>query len=180
MANNIAWLDLEMTGLDPETDNILEIGCFITNDALEITSPIFHMIIHNSDDILKSMDKWCKKTHTKNGLITEVMNSKTSLEVAEKKLIQFFKAHASSDKAIILAGNSIYIDKGFLCEHMPRLYPMLHYRVIDVSSFAEIFKRVNPQKYAQRPKKRCIHRAVNDIKDSLAEMQYYKSFISLT
>ncbi|XP_034940288.1 oligoribonuclease [Chelonus insularis] len=171
--NNIVWIDMEMTGLDIEKDRILEISALVTNQDLEIISPTFHTIIHQPDNIMANMNEWCLKNHAETGLIDDVKKSNVNIKEAESKLLDFLKPF-TEEKANPLAGNTIWMDRIFLRKYMYNVDIYLNYRIIDVSSIKELCKRWAPHIAENVPKKRNKHRAVEDIEDSIKELQYYR------
>ncbi|XP_063973031.1 probable oligoribonuclease [Diachasmimorpha longicaudata] len=171
---NIVWMDMEMTGLDAVKDHILEVACLVTDKELNVISSDFHEIIHQSDEILNNMNEWCKKNHQATGLCDAVRKSEISLETAEERLLSFLKEYVP-EKACPVAGNSIYMDRMFLRVHMPIADEFLHYRLIDVSTIAELAKRWNAPAVSAAPKKKELHRAIDDIRESIEQLKYYKS-----
>jgi len=168
------WLDLEMTGLNPRKDAILEIACVVTDGNLEVIAQGPDIIIAQSESTLSAMDKWCTLTHKKTGLYDLVLKSETSVEDAERQTLAFLRQHTKENYAQ-LAGNSVWMDRVFLMHHMPRLYDFLHYRTIDVSTIKELahcwyFK--NPK---LQFKKQNAHRALDDIFESIQELKHYKN-----
>lgn len=179
-SNNIVWIDLEMTGLDVEKDRILEIACIITDSELNITAKGPNIILHEPDSVLESMNEWCKKHHTETGLVEAVKESKITLQQAEKEILDFVKQYCPA-KTCPMAGNSIYMDRLFISKYMPTMNDYLHYRVIDVSTIKELCKRWNDNAYSSSPRKRLVHRALDDILESITELTYYKkSFFRTT
>ncbi|KAL1501373.1 hypothetical protein ABEB36_006703 [Hypothenemus hampei] len=164
---------MEMTGLDIDKDQIMEIACIITDSKLNIVAESPNLIIHQPQAILSNMNDWCQKQHRKTGLVDACLNSQTSLKTAEEIILNFLKQHASP-KISQLAGNSVYMDRYFLMKHMPQVHEYLHYRIIDVSSIKELCRIWNLSIYQQRPKKEFSHRALSDIKESVKELKWYK------
>lgn len=173
LTSNIVWMDLEMTGLDVQKDKILEVSCLITDKNLEIIAESPTLVIHQPEQVLSSMNEWCVKHHGDSGLIKACMNSTVSTEKAEDVLLNFLKNNIP-EKSCPLAGNSIYMDRMFLMSYMPRLNDYLHYRIIDVSSIKELCRRWNPRVYRNQPKKLLAHRTLDDIKDTIEELKFYK------
>jgi oligoribonuclease len=169
---NLVWLDLEATGLDPLKYYILEIGVIITDSHLkEITKP-FNIVINYPESILEDANDWVKEHLSDNGLFDEVRNSDTVTTQAEKELIKFISPYVEQGEAT-LCGNSIYKDRSFLVQHMPDLENWFSYRMIDVTSIKELFKIWNKVK---DPFKKDVdsHRAISDIKESIAELRFYR------
>ncbi|MEN9362001.1 MAG: hypothetical protein RL095_3536 [Verrucomicrobiota bacterium] len=169
---NLVWIDLEMTGLDPRRDSILEIACLITNKDLEIIAEGPDLVIHASDETLAAMNAWCRENHGRSGLTQACRDSKISLADAEAQVLEFIQQYALPGKSP-LCGNSIGMDRMFLFHYMPKLLEHLHYRVIDVSSFKEVSWRWYGEMVPKFSKK-TKHRALDDIRESVAEMCHYR------
>ncbi|XP_017754144.1 PREDICTED: probable oligoribonuclease [Eufriesea mexicana] len=167
----IVWIDLELTGLNIETDTILEIACLITNKDLDIVSEPFNVVIHHPAVVLENMNEWCTYNLPKCGLVQESKDSKISLKDAEQMLLDFLNKHIPS-KVCPLAGNTIYMDRLFLIKLMPSVNDYLHYRIIDVSSIKELVRRWYGKQFKKDTKLQ--HRALPDIKNSIKELKYYK------
>ncbi|XP_057339998.1 probable oligoribonuclease isoform X3 [Microplitis mediator] len=179
MKNNIVWMDMEMTGLDIENDKILEIACLVTNEDLKIISTDFQIVIHQPDDVLNNMNSWCIRTHSASGLLDVVKSSKNTVQDAESKLMEFLRTYAT-EKITPLAGNTIWMDRIFLRKYLPIVDEYLNYRIIDVSTIKELARRWNSQVFEEGPSKRYNHRGLDDIKESIVELEYYKrSFFKL-
>lgn len=170
----LVWMDLEMTGLDPSKHLICEIATIITDDELEVIDTGPSIVIHVSDPDLKLMDDWCVQHHGDSGLTHKMKTSTTTARQAEVKTLNFIKRHIKAHGAP-LCGNSIWQDRRFLAAQMPELEQYLHYRCVDVSSIKELAKRWYPKKRA--PGKGSAHRALDDIKDSIAELKYYRKHL---
>uniref|UniRef100_A0A1B0CEV4 Probable oligoribonuclease n=1 Tax=Lutzomyia longipalpis TaxID=7200 RepID=A0A1B0CEV4_LUTLO len=177
-SKNLIWMDMEMTGLDIKKDRILEVACIVTDPELNVISMSEDYIIHQPDDILRGMDEWCVKTHGESGLTEACRKSKFTVDAVEEELLNFLKQHAR-EKECPLAGNSVYMDKLFMLEHMPRLADFLHYRIVDVSTVKELCRRWNTDIYWKAPKKKLTHRALDDILESIEELKYYRKFMFL-
>jgi oligoribonuclease len=173
--NTLVWLDLEMTGLNPERDVILEIATIITDDQLTIIQTGPHCIIHQPHNILDSMDSWCKKHHTASGLIDDVIQSNTTVHEAEEKTVAFLKQYCQPKK-VLLCGNSVWQDRIFLQKYMPQLLNFFHYRIIDVSSIKELIFRWYPNNIHKEFKKNDKHRASDDIMQSIGELLHYRTY----
>lgn len=174
MKNNIVWIDLEMTGLHPEVDTIIEAACLITNTDLEIVAEGPDIVVHRDAAVFDTMDSWNRRQHTKSGLWEKVVASKITVEEAEDRLLTFIKANTRSRP--YLAGNSIWQDRRFIRKYMPRLDSYLHYRMLDVSSIKIVVDYWRPKVAHQ---KRESHRAMDDIKESIEELKLYKNRIFL-
>ncbi|XP_076035028.1 putative oligoribonuclease [Oratosquilla oratoria] len=172
----LVWVDLEMTGLDVSKEKIMEAAVLITDSKLEVVAEGPNIIIHVDNETLDSMDNWCKTHHGESGLTEGCRKSKITLEAAEDQLLQFVVQHTDKGKAP-LAGNSVHADKKFLDKYMPKLMKHLHYRIVDVSTIKELCRRWYPAEFEGAPKKKLAHRALDDIKESIAEMKYYKETI---
>lgn len=168
----IVWIDLEMSGLNPLQDKILEIATIITDSNLSVIAEGPELTINQPESLFATMDDWNQEHHTKSGLWEKVINSKISLEEAESQTLAFIKKHCS-ERSAPLAGNSIWQDRRFLSIHMVNLNEFLHYRIIDVSSIKELTKRWYPDK--EYKNKKGAHRALDDIKESIEELHYYKA-----
>ncbi|XP_011640860.1 probable oligoribonuclease isoform X1 [Pogonomyrmex barbatus] len=174
--NYIVWIDMEMTGLEVDKDHILEIACIVTDEKLNIISEELNIVIHQSDIILENMNAWCKENHKKTGLIEKSRSSTITIEEAENIVLNFLKKYTEKDSCP-LAGNTVYMDRLFLYKYMPSVNNYLHYRIIDVSTVKELVKRWNPDVYKSIPRKRLRHRALDDIRESIDELKYYKRHI---
>ena len=172
MNNNLIWIDLEMTGLDPETDTIIEIATVVTDSDLNIIAEGPEIIIHESKEKMDLMDEWCVKHHGESGLTDRVINSNISCAQAEQETLAFVKKWTEAG-ASPLCGNSIGQDRRFLVRYMADLEAHFHYRNIDVSSIKELGKRWAPEMTSGH-KKQGSHLAMMDIKESISELQYYR------
>lgn len=170
--DNLVWIDLEMTGLDPEKEGIIEIASVITDKDLNVLGEGPNLIIRQSAKLLKGMDDWNQQQHGKSGLLAAVKKSKITVKKAEKKTLDFIKKYCVAKKAI-LCGSAIYHDRRFIIKYMPKLNEFLHYRLIDVSGIKELVRRWYP-KDKNSPKKTEDHRALSDILESVAELRYYR------
>ncbi|MEG0676341.1 MAG: oligoribonuclease [Comamonas sp.] len=169
---NLVWLDCEMTGLQPETDRVIEIAVVVTNSDLSIRveGPVF--AIHQSDALLNGMDAWNKGTHGKSGLIERVKASTVTEAEAEAALIAFLSKYVPKGK-VPLCGNSIAQDRRFMERYMPKLNNFFHYRNIDVSTLKELARRWKPVAYTSF-KKAQRHTALADVHESIDELQHYR------
>ncbi|MDG2210878.1 MAG: oligoribonuclease [Acidimicrobiales bacterium] len=170
----LVWIDLEMTGLDPERDVIVEIATLITNDELEIIAEGPDLVIHHSDEALSIMNDYVRNMHETSGLLTEIEQSSVSMEQAGMETLQFIQSHVQEAGSVPLCGNSIGTDRRFLIKAFPEIDNFLHYRCIDVSTIKELARRWNPDVLTNAPKKNGGHRALNDIQESVIELRYYR------
>jgi oligoribonuclease len=171
---NLVWIDLEMTGLDITTDVILEIACVITDGDLNVIAEGPSLIIHQPEEKLTSMGKWCQDHHGKTGLTDAVRNSTISLQYAYDEIVAFIKDYCPSNTGI-LAGNSVWQDRIFLEKYMPAITQHLHYRIVDVSTVKELLKRWYPTSKNIEYKKNDQHRALSDVYESIAELKHYRT-----
>ena len=173
--NNIVWMDLEMTGLNPEHDRIIEMATIITDRELNIVAQGPVIVIKQSDELLAGMDEWNTRTHTKTGLVDKIKRSKITEREAEIETLDFIQRHTPKGRAP-LCGNSICQDRRFLYKYMPELSDWLHYRNIDVSSVQELFKSWRPEVLANFSK-RSTHQALDDIRESIEELKFYRQYM---
>ena len=173
--NNLVWMDLEMTGLDPFRDQIIEIATIVTDDRLEIlaTGPV--IAIHQPEHVLAAMDDWNRRHHNDSGLLARVRASEYDEQGAERETLAFLQRHVPA-KASPLCGNSICQDRRFLARCMPRLESYFHYRNLDVSSLKILAQRWAPQ-VAESFEKQSAHLALEDIKESIAELRHYREHL---
>ena len=170
--NNLIWIDLEMTGLDTNNDYIIEIATIVTDAKLNVLAegPIF--AIHQQDAILDSMDEWNTRQHGKSGLTQRVKDSTVTEAEAEQKTIEFLRKYVPAGVSP-MCGNSICQDRRFLAREMPQLERYFHYRNLDVSSLKELARRWRPD-ILNGLKKNASHLALDDIRDSIAELRHYR------
>ncbi|MEJ2042426.1 MAG: oligoribonuclease [Reinekea sp.] len=170
--SNLIWIDLEMSGLKPETDHILEIATLVTDKDLNILAEGPCLVIYQPDSVLEAMDEWCTTHHGESGLTEKVRHSAISVEQAERETVEFLKEWVEPGVSP-LCGNSIWQDRRFLIKYMPELDGYCHYRNIDVSTLKELAARWQPDVLAGFSKKGA-HRALDDIIESIQELQYYR------
>jgi oligoribonuclease len=167
-------MDLEMTGLDPDRERIIEIAVLVTDAQLEITAEGPDLVIHQPETLLSQMDGWNQKHHAASGLLERVRASTISEAQAEAEVLAFLREHVP-ERSVPLAGNSIHQDRRFLRRYMPSVDNYLHYRNLDVSTIKELARRWYPELYAKAPDKRGAHRALDDIRESIAELRFYRT-----
>ncbi len=172
---NLIWIDLEMTGLDPLEDRIIEIATIVTDKNLNIIEEGPTLAVKQSDDMLNGMDEWCTTQHGKSGLTDRVKNSSVSEDTAEAVTLAFLQKYVPEGRSP-MCGNSICQDRRFLARWMPELEEFFHYRNLDVSSLKELARRWAPD-VCEGFNKESSHLAMDDIKDSIAELQYYRKTI---
>ncbi len=178
-SKNIIWIDLEMTGLTPETDRIIEIATIVTDLNLNVLAegPVF--AIHQSEDVLGLMNKWNQDTHGASGLIERVRQSSITETDAENQTLEFLKQFIKKGRSP-MAGNSICQDRRFLYNYMPKLEAFFHYRNLDVSTLKELAMRWAPKLIDENSDKNSTHQALDDIRGSIDELRYYREhFIKL-
>lgn len=175
-ADRLVWIDLEMTGLDPSVEEIVEVACIVTEADLTEVDAGISLVVKASDAALAAMDPFVRNMHTDSGLLPEI-GSGVSLEEAQRQVLAYVASHVPDAKKAPLAGSSVYVDRGFLARHMPELDAYLHYRLVDVSTVKELTKRWYPKVYFASPEKRGNHRALGDIRESIAELRYYRDAI---
>jgi oligoribonuclease len=171
----LVWLDMEMTGLDPDRERIIEMATILTDGQLTEIAVGPELVIHQADETLAAMDDWNTKHHGGSGLTERVRQSLISDAEAEAQTIAFIDAHVSPRERPVLAGNSIHQDRRFIRRYMPMLEKRLHYRMVDVSTIKELARRWYPQVIARQPSKRDTHRALDDIRESIDELRFYRS-----
>lgn len=177
--DNLIWLDMEMSGLLPDTDRILELAAVVTDAQLNVIAESPVLVVHQSDAVLDGMDAWNKGTHGRSGLIDKVKASTLDEEAATDAMLAFLKEHVPAGKSP-MCGNSICQDRRFMARYMPRLEQFFHYRNLDVSVFKELSRRWRPDIYAGF-KKASRHEALADIYESIDELKYYREhFLNMT
>jgi oligoribonuclease len=175
----LVWLDLEMTGLDPARDVILEIATLVTDDDLRIVAEGPDLVVHQPDDVLRRMDAFVTEMHQRSGLTEKVRASTTTLEEAGASTLAFIRQHVPQPRTVPLAGNSIGTDRRFLAAYLPGIEEHLHYRCVDVSTVKELAKRWYPGVVKAGPSKAGAHRAMDDIRESVEELRYYRQAVFL-
>ncbi len=176
--NNLVWLDMEMTGLDPDEDRIIEVGMVVTDSQLNTLAQAPVLVVHQADAVLEAMDDWNKGTHARSGLIGKVKASVLDEAQAEEQLLAFLAQYVPG-KISPMCGNSICQDRRFLARHMPRLEAYFHYRNLDVSTLKELARRWKPE-IVKGLVKQGKHEALADIYESIEELKYYReNFLKL-
>jgi oligoribonuclease len=167
-------MDLEMTGLDCTKDVIVEIATIVTDDDLTVIAEGPDLVVHQPPDVLAAMDPFIVEMHSKSGLLDAIRTSPISLAAAGAQTLDFIRQHAPQPNSVPLCGNSIGMDRRFLAAYLPDIEAHLHYRSIDVSSVKELVRRWYPKISHARPKKDGLHRALDDVRDSIEELRYYR------
>jgi oligoribonuclease len=173
----LVWMDLEMTGLDPAVHTIVEIATLITDDDLDIVAEGPDLVIHQPAEALAVMPDVVRAMHTESGLLQAIERSSLTLAEAGDRTLAFIKAHVPEPHTVPLAGNSIGTDRRFLAVFLPDIEHWLHYRSVDVSSIKELARRWYPGALDGAPSKVGSHRALGDIRESIAELRYYRSTV---
>ncbi|MFI5611722.1 oligoribonuclease [Amycolatopsis sp. NPDC051903] len=175
MTDHLVWIDCEMTGLDLGKDALIEIAALVTDADLNVLGDGVDIVIHTDDTTLDGMPQVVHDMHAKSGLTEEVRASTVTLAEAEQRVLDYIREHVPDPGTAPLAGNSIATDRGFISRDMPALDSHLHYRMVDVSSVKELVRRWYPRIYYAKPEKGLAHRALADIKESIGELDYYRS-----
>ncbi len=173
----LVWLDLEMTGLDPARHVIVEIATLVTDDDLNVVAEGPDLVVHHQPDVLAGMDDVVRAMHERSGLLDDIVRSTVTLEEAGRRTLEFVRSHVPEARSAPLCGNSIGTDRRFLAVYLNELEEYLHYRSVDVSTVKELCRRWYPQAFAAAPVKAGAHRALGDIRESVAELRYYRSAI---
>lgn len=171
-AERLIWIDMEMTGLDPEACRIIEVAAIVTDNQLNVIAEAPVLAIHQSDALLAAMDEWCTRTHGASGLVARVQASTIDEAAAEAQLIDFLSQHVTPGSSP-MCGNSIGQDRRFMARYMPQLERFFHYRNLDVSTLKELCRRWRPDLMAGLHKQG-THLALDDIRESIAELRYYR------
>lgn len=169
---NLVWIDMEMTGLDPDKDKVIELAAIVTDPHLNVLAEGPVLVIHQSGEVLDGMDAWNKGTHGRSGLIDRVKASTVTEAQAEDEMIEFLRQYVPAGKSP-MCGNSICQDRRFMARHMPKLEAFFHYRNVDVSTLKELCRRWKPELIAGF-KKHQLHTALADIRESVEELKYYR------
>lgn len=173
----LVWMDLEMTGLDPDRDVIVEIATIVTDDDLNVVAEGPELVVHQPPSALVGMDKVVVDMHTSSGLLDQIAASTVSLEEAGAATLAFIKAHVPEPRTVPLCGNSIGTDRRFLARYLPDIENHLHYRSVDVSTIKELARRWYPRVLTAQPRKATAHRALDDIRESISELAYYRQHL---
>lgn len=176
MNNRMVWIDCEMTGLSLIEDALVEVAALVTDSELNILGEGVDIVIRPPDASLESMPEVVRSMHTASGLLDE-LDQGTTLADAEAQVLAYVREHAPDPRKAPLCGNSVGTDRGFLARDMPALEEHLHYRIVDVSSVKELARRWYPRAYFNSPDKKGNHRALADIRESIAELRYYREAI---
>ncbi len=170
------WIDLEMTGLDPDKERIIELAAILTDPHMNEIDRLGPIVVRQSNELLDAMDDWNQKHHGRSGLVDLVKNSKITEKQCEEMVMDLLRKNKVPKNKSILCGNSIWQDRRFLVRYMPQISEFLHYRMLDVSSFKLVKEHWYPkQKPFEKPKE--AHRALEDIEESIREMKYYKEYM---
>ncbi len=176
--NHLIWLDMEMSGLNPDTDRVLELAIVVTDNALNTVAELPVLVVHQPDSVLDGMDDWNKSTHARSGLIAKVKASTLDETTMEAQFIELLAQHVPKGVSP-MCGNSICQDRRFMARHLPRLEAFFHYRNLDVSTLKELMKRWKPE-LAKGMVKHGKHEALADIYESIEELKYYRdNFLKL-
>jgi len=170
----LAWMDLEMTGLDHTADVIVEIATIVTDDDLNVIAEGPDLVVHQPPDVLARMGDVVREMHTRSGLLPQIEASTVTLAEAGEATLAFLRSHIPEARSVPLCGNSIGTDRRFLAAYLPEIEEFLHYRSVDVSSVKELIKRWNPAILGDAPAKKESHRALDDIRESIEELRFYR------
>lgn len=173
----LVWMDLEMTGLEPDRHVIVEIATIITDDELEVVAEGPDIVVSATEDELAAMDPYVTRMHTASGLLDRIRASSTTVAEAGAVTLDFLRSHIPEPASVPLCGNSIGTDRRFLAAHLPEIESYLHYRSVDVSTIKELGRRWAPELVAGAPTKAGSHRALDDIRESIAELRYYRDHL---
>lgn len=172
----LVWIDMEMSGLDPATERVLEIAVLVTDAELQTIAEGPELVLHQDESVLGAMDEWNTTHHTASGLVERVRASTLREAEAQDQILAFLAAHTAPGQAP-LAGNSVHQDRRFLRRWLPGVDAHLHYRIVDVSTVKELARRWYPRQFAEVPPKREAHRALEDIRESIAELRWYREHV---
>jgi len=175
----LVWMDLEMTGLDPARNTIVEIATLVTDDELAVVAEGPDIVVHAGPEALAAMEDVVREMHTRSGLLGAIESSTVTLEEAGRQTLAFIKEHVPAPRTVPLCGNSIGTDRRFLAAHLPEIESWLHYRSVDVSTLKELCRRWYPAVLAEAPAKKTAHRALDDVRESVAELTYYRRSVFL-
>ena len=178
--DRLVWIDLEMTGLEPDRHVIVEVAAVVTDAELNILDEGLDLVVHATEEQLGEMDDFVTAMHAKSGLDKEIRQSSTTIEEAEDAVLKLLQKHCDPNHPAPLAGNSIATDRTFIRAYMPRLDAALHYRMIDVSTIKELARRWHPRAYFNQPDKGMAHRALQDIIESIRELDFYRRSVFRT
>jgi oligoribonuclease len=173
----LVWMDLEMTGLDPTRNVIVEIATLVTDDRLEIIAEGPDLVVHQPPEALAAMEDVVREMHTRSGLLPAIEASTTSLADAGAATLDFIRQHVPTPRSVPLCGNSIGTDRRFLATYLPEVEDFLHYRSVDVSTLKELALRWAPEVVESAPKKETTHRALDDIRESVNELRWYREHL---
>ena len=176
LTDRIVWIDCEMTGLSLENDALVEVAALVTDFELNILGDGVDVVIRPTDEALAQMGDFVREMHTKSGLITELADGVT-MEEAQRLVLDYVREWVPEPRKAPLGGNTVATDRGFLARDMPELEEHLHYRIVDVSSIKELSRRWFPRAYFAAPEKNGGHRALADIRESIAELRYYRAAV---
>jgi oligoribonuclease len=174
-SQRMVWVDLEMTGLNQDVSVIVEIATIVTESDLTVVAEGPNLVIHQPDEVLATMSDFVRDLHTRSGLLTRIRSSTVSLADATSQTVAFLSQHVAKGTAP-LCGNSVWKDRAFLERYMPSIIDLLHYRMVDVSTLKELARRWYPGSLAA-PKKKELHRALDDIRESIEELRYYRAHL---
>jgi oligoribonuclease len=175
--DRLVWLDLEMTGLDVGRDTIVELAVLVTDASLEPLDDGLDVVVHQPPDVLGGMSDFVRAMHTRSGLLPAIETSTVGLADAGARALEYVKGHVPEASTAPMCGNTIGMDRRFLARYLPDLENYLHYRSIDVSTLKELSRRWYPEVYKKRPGKAERHRALDDVRESIAELRFYRETI---
>ncbi len=175
--NRLVWLDLEMTGLDVASDTIVELGVLVTDASLQPLDEGLDVVVHQPPEVLARMSDFVRAMHTRSGLLPAIEASTVELATAGARALEYVKGHVPEASTAPMCGNTIGMDRRFLARYLPDLENYLHYRSIDVSTLKELTRRWYPDVYRKRPGKAERHRALDDVRESISELQFYRDTI---